>query len=51
VLKNKLWEILFLTYEDRFEEGEGGGREPGWEMAQTMYAHMKKWIKKNKENT
>jgi hypothetical protein len=29
VLKNKLWEILFLTYEDRFEEGEGGGREPG----------------------
>jgi hypothetical protein len=28
-------------------EGEGGGRRQVEEMAQTMYAHMNKWILKN----
>jgi hypothetical protein len=27
-------------------KGEGGGRGQQGEMAQTMYAHMNKWIKK-----
>jgi hypothetical protein len=29
--------------------GEGGDREQGEEMAQTMYAHMNKQIKKSKK--
>jgi hypothetical protein len=28
---------------------EGGGREQGGEMTQTMYAHLNIWVKKKKE--
>jgi hypothetical protein len=31
--------------------GKGGGRGEGWDMTQTMYTHVNKWIiKKNKVN-